>query len=62
MPSGLRDLLGCMEEFLFQRMVLSLGFSESPDCQGINLYARTCKTNKEPVVSWVLRVTGSSRH
>ena len=28
--------------------LLSLGFSESSDRWGINLEARTCKTNKEP--------------
>ena len=30
----------------FQRRVLSLGFSESPDRRGINMAARTCKINK----------------
>ena len=39
--------LGCSHR---RSQLLSLGFSESSDRRGINLVARTCKTNKTLVV------------
>ena len=36
--------------YILHTRLLSIGFSESSDCHGINLVIRTCKTNKAPAV------------
>ena len=49
-PSHVFDEICLLGRSHRHRQLLSLGFSKSPDCRGINLETRTYKTNKERAV------------